>query len=175
MMEPDASAQKLASLRLECDIDAPIDKVWRALSEPALLAQWLMPSDVMAVEAGARFTLAGAPGEGGAIACEILDSDPPRRLSFTWKSDAPNPDGTGRSLDTIVTFELEPGEKGGTRLRLVHDGFVVPANYPFDTPAHADDTIVLLPLDLVARRRIRKSRYAIFARRALPSVMRLAA
>ncbi|MBN9016352.1 MAG: SRPBCC domain-containing protein [Rhizobiales bacterium] len=174
MSDPDTGETKRASLRLDCELDAPIEKVWRALSDPALLAQWLLPNDMVA-EPGARFALAGSAAEGGTIACEILESDPPRRLSFSWKADGSKAGSAEKPLDTVVTFELEPGKEGGTRLRLFHDGFVVPADYPFEAPAPEADTIVLLPLDLVARRRLRKPRYAFSARRALPTLMRLAA
>jgi len=174
MSDPDTGETKRATLRLACDLDAPIDKVWRALSDPALLAQWLLPNDIVA-EPGARFALAGSATEGGTIACEIIESNPPRRLSFSWKTDASKTGGAEKPLDTVVTFELERREEGGTRLRLFHDGFVVPADYPFDTPADEADIIVLLPLDLVARRRIRKPRPSTFTRGAVLTMLHLAA
>ncbi|MCX5514331.1 ATPase [Kaistia algarum] len=174
MTQPDMPAPKLASLHLECDLDAPIEKVWRALSEPALLAQWLLPNDI-APETGAHFTRAGAADQGGTIDCEILESDPPRHLRFSWRASETRADGTQDTLDTVVTFELEPTADGRTHLRLVHDGFVVASDYRFDLPAEEPEIVVLLPPAAIARRRIRKPRRATFARRSLPTLMRLAA
>ncbi|MCX5494545.1 SRPBCC domain-containing protein [Kaistia dalseonensis] len=174
MTEQDASARKEVSLLLECDLDAPIETVWRALSEPELLAQWLLPNDIT-TEQGGRFTLAGGAELGGPIACEILASDAPHRLSFSWRGSETHPDGSESVLDTVLTFELSPVSDGRTHLRLVHGGFVVPADYPVDIAALEPEILVYLPLDAVARRRIRKPRRAALARGALPVMMRLAA
>jgi uncharacterized protein YndB with AHSA1/START domain len=165
---------KRVSLLLECDLDAPIENVWRALSEPELLAQWLMPNDIT-TETGGRFTFSGKPEQGGTIDCEILESEPLRRLSFSWRGSETKPDGTRHDLDTIVTFELEPTTDGGTYLRLVHGGFIVPASYPVDIAAEEPEVLVYLPVHAIARRRIRKPQRGAFARGAIPTVMRLAA
>jgi uncharacterized protein YndB with AHSA1/START domain len=107
---------------IDCELDAPPEKVWRALTVPELLAAWLLPNDIVP-EAGRRFRVANAPG--GDVDCEVLASEPPRRLSYRWRGAAEGGerDPAGRPLDTVVTFELEATPSGGTRLRLVHDGF----------------------------------------------------
>ncbi|WP_084957684.1 SRPBCC family protein [Thermoactinospora rubra] len=102
----------------------PPAKVWRALTDPDLLARWLMPNDFKPV-AGHRFTFTAEPipavGFDGVIHCEVLEIEQERRLSIRWGDDA---------LDTVVTWTLVP-EGRGTRLFLVHDGF------DLDDPVHA--------------------------------------
>jgi uncharacterized protein YndB with AHSA1/START domain len=111
------------SVILECDLPAPPAKVWRALTEPDLLARWLLPGAIRA-EPGHRFTLQGESAEGGRIACEVLAAEPGRRLSYSWRGEDSARDAGGRALDTVVTFELCETPDGGTHLRLVHDGFM---------------------------------------------------
>jgi len=91
--------------------DPPQD-VWRALTDPAALADWLMDNDFLP-RRGHRFHFRLKPvfGFERKIACQVLEVDEPRLLSFTWG-------GPG----SVVTFRLEAVE-GGTRLRLEHTGF----------------------------------------------------
>jgi len=103
------------SIVVECDLDEPPAQVWRALTEPALLAAWLMPNDIRP-EVGDRFVLQGDPDTGGTIDCEVLAAEPHRLLRYSWRG------GEG-GLDTVVTFELDGTPSGGTHLRIVHDGF----------------------------------------------------
>lgn len=116
---------------IECDLPHAAGKVWRTLTEPALLAKWLMPNDLR-LEVGHRFTFqAAAVNEWrGVVHCEVLAVEPKRRLSYAWRGDAPNPDGYGERLDTVVTWTLTPIDTG-TRLLLVHDGFP-PASFAVD-------------------------------------------
>jgi uncharacterized protein YndB with AHSA1/START domain len=103
------------SLSLEFDLHHPPEKVWRALTEPALLAEWLLPVIDLALEPGAAFTFKTQPYPGwdGIVNCRILEIDAPRKLSYTW--DVP-------FLETVVTFTLTP-TASGTRLSLVQSGF----------------------------------------------------
>jgi uncharacterized protein YndB with AHSA1/START domain len=108
------------SIVTECELAERPEMVWRALTVPELVAEWLMPND-MSPEIGRRFTLQGKPEEGGAIGCEVLDIEPERLLRYSWRSiDA---DADGSRLDTVVTFELTETPAGGTHLRIVHSGF----------------------------------------------------
>ena len=84
--------------------------VWRALTEPELLARWWAEGDLRPV-VGHRFTL--DMGGWGQQPCQVREVDPGRLLSFTFA------EGT---LDTTVTWRLEP-EGTGTRLFLRHAGF----------------------------------------------------
>jgi uncharacterized protein YndB with AHSA1/START domain len=94
----------------------PPARVWRALTDPVLLAKWLMPNDFRAV-VGHRFTFLTDPrpnvGFDGLVHCEVLAVEPERLLRISWR---------GGTLDTTVTWTLAP-EGRGTRLFLEHDGF----------------------------------------------------
>jgi len=99
----------------------PPEKVWRALTEPELIARWLMPNNFK-LEVGHKFTFHGFPipaaGFGGTGHSEVLDFEPEKMLRITLRA-AP---GDLSGLDSTVTFTLEP-EGRGTRLFLAHEGF----------------------------------------------------
>ena len=88
---------------VEADLDAPPGTVWRALTEPELLAAWLEP------DAG--------------VTIEVLEAEPCQRLRLGWRGPDGARDAAGLALDTEVTFTLVPTEAGGTRLTVVHAGF----------------------------------------------------
>lgn len=101
-------------LSFELDLDEPCEKVWRALTRPELLATWLMANDFQP-EPGRRFNFRGE-GKGGdpdRVDCQVLDLDPLRRISYSWRE---SKDRT----PSVVTFVLTPKIHGGTRLRLIH-------------------------------------------------------
>lgn len=108
--------------RIEIDqyFPHPPAKLWRALTTPELMSQWLMPNDFEPV-VGHRFTFQSRPVAqtefSGKIACQVLDLDPQKLLRISW-ADAEKPDG----MNTTVTWTLEP-EGRGTRLFLEHAGF----------------------------------------------------
>jgi uncharacterized protein YndB with AHSA1/START domain len=89
----------------------PIERVWRALTEPAELTAWLMPNDFVA-EAGARFQLDARPAHDAPFACEVLELDPPRLMRQRWMV---------RGAATTVTYELR-ADGDGTVLRVEHAG-----------------------------------------------------
>lgn len=99
----------------------PPEKVWRALTEPDLIARWLMPNDFR-LEVGHTFTFRGVPmpaaGFGGTGHSEVLDFEPGKMLRLAWRAAPEDPS----SLDSTVTFTLQP-EGRGTRLFLAHEGF----------------------------------------------------
>ena len=92
----------------------PPEKVWRALAESPLLAQWLLKNDFEPV-AGRKFQFRNEPVKNwdGVIDCEVLVVDPLERLSYSWSS---------LGLRSVVLFTLTPAE-GGTHVRLEHSGF----------------------------------------------------
>ena len=99
----------------------PPQKVWRALTDPQLIARWLMPNDFK-LEVGHKFTFQGFPipaaGFGGIGHSEVLGFEPEKMLRIAWRAAPADPSG----LDSTVTFTLEP-EGRGTRLFLAHEGF----------------------------------------------------
>jgi len=105
------------SVAFDFDLRHPPEKVWRALTDPVLLAEWLLPVIGLELEPGAAFTFKTQPHPGwdGTVHCRMVEIDPPRRLSYTWVVG-------DRVLDTVVTFTLTP-TASGTRLSLVQSGF----------------------------------------------------
>jgi len=109
------------------------EKIWRTLTSSELIAKWLMPND-FALEVGRRFNFRTKPiGDwNGVVDCEVLAAEPPRLLRYSWKGGATTNPAYGSRLDTVVTWTLTPVE-GGTSVRMVHDGFVLPGNqFAFD-------------------------------------------
>jgi uncharacterized protein YndB with AHSA1/START domain len=103
------------SVSFEFDLPHPPEKVWRALTDPELLAEWLLPVIGLELENGASFTFKtqAYPGWDGTVNCRFLEIEPLRKLSYTW---------TVPFLDTVVTFTLTP-TPSGTRLSLLQTGF----------------------------------------------------
>ena len=102
---------------LEHSYEFPINAVWDALTDPAALAEWLMPGDFKPVVGHkVTFHCEPLPGFDGTVQVEVLAADKPRRLTYTWKTN-------GMEKPTIVTFILTPTSGGGTHLRLEHTGF----------------------------------------------------
>jgi uncharacterized protein YndB with AHSA1/START domain len=103
------------ALSLEFDLPHKPAKVWRALTDPALLAQWLLPVTGLDLNPGTDFTFNTQPvgGWDGVVSCRMLESEPQRKLKYSW---------IVGDMDTVVTFTLTPSPTG-TRLTLVHAGF----------------------------------------------------
>ena len=96
------------------DFDVPPHRVWRALTVPDLLANWLMQNDLR-LEIGAEFTFRTkpAPGFDGIIRCQVVEIVENQKLVYSWK---------GGGIDTVVDWTLAPTSQG-TRLTLCHSGF----------------------------------------------------
>ena len=105
------------------------DKIWKALTSGDLIGRWLMAPTGFEPVPGTRFTFQTTPGGAwdGVIHCQVLEVVPNERLAYAWKGGHEANVGYGAPLDTVVTWTLCPA-KGGTRLRLVHSGFVTPNN-----------------------------------------------
>jgi uncharacterized protein YndB with AHSA1/START domain len=103
------------SISFEFDLHHPPEKVWRALTDPVLLAEWLLPVVELHLEPGSAFTFKtqAYPGWDGTVDCRFVEIETHRKLSYTWSVPF---------LDTVVAFTLTPTESG-TRLSLVQSGF----------------------------------------------------
>ncbi|TDC89505.1 SRPBCC domain-containing protein [Nonomuraea deserti] len=116
-MPGDTTADDLRAIRVDQFIAHPPAKVWRALTEPELVARWLMPNDFKP-EVGHRFTFTTEPkkqvGFDGVVHCEVLEIQQERLLKISWSD--------GKLADWTVTWRLVP-EGRGTRLFLDHEGF----------------------------------------------------
>jgi uncharacterized protein YndB with AHSA1/START domain len=105
----------MAEVRLEIELAHPPERVWRALTDAALLGEWFMPTD-LAPEEGGRFTLEPGTLAGflGRISGELTELERPRRLVMLWQ---------GEKLHTRVVWELTAtGE--GCQLQIVQSGFI---------------------------------------------------
>ncbi len=105
------------ALSIELELRHPPAKVWRALTEPELLAEWLLPVVDLRLAPGAtfKFRREPMPGWDGVVDCRLLELEPQRKLSYTWTVG-------DMELDTVVTFTLTPTATG-THLSLVQSGF----------------------------------------------------
>ncbi len=103
------------SIAFELDLRHSPEKVWRALTDPALLAEWLLPVIGHKLAPGAEFTFQAQPQPGwdGVVNCRFLDIEAHRVLSYAW---------VVGDIDTVVTFTLTP-TASGTRLSIVQSGF----------------------------------------------------
>ena len=106
---------QVETIAFEVDLAHSPEKVWRALTDPALLAEWLLPVIDLKLEPGAEFTFKTQPYPGwdGTVNCQFVEVEAQRKLSYTWRVPF---------LDTVVTFTLAP-TASGTRLSLVQSGF----------------------------------------------------
>jgi uncharacterized protein YndB with AHSA1/START domain len=104
------------SVAVERDIPFPPEKIWRALTQPQLIEEWLMKNDFRP-EVGHRFNLTGEWG--GVLDCEVLAVEPNRTLTYKWDF---SHEDAAYDLKSVVTFTLVPTESG-TRLRVEQSGF----------------------------------------------------
>ncbi len=104
------STRSPEGVRLDAVYPRPPADVWRALTNPDTLAEWLLPND-FAPRLGRRFTFQDGHK---AIHCQVTALDEARRLSYTWRQ--------GREPLSIVTWTLEPVGAHSTRVCLTHTG-----------------------------------------------------
>jgi len=97
------------SVVVEREIPYPLEKIWRALTQPHLIEEWLMKNDFKPT-VDHRFNLRG---DWGAVDCKVLAIEPNKTLSYTW-------DAMG--LESVVTWTLTPTVTG-THLRMEQSGF----------------------------------------------------
>jgi len=111
-----SAAIETRAVVVERDIAHPPEKLWRALTQPHLIEEWLMKND-FAPAVGHRFNLRG--DWGGVIDCEVLVVEPNKELSYTWNF---KHDDAAFDLQSVVTFRLTP-TGSGTHLRMEQSGF----------------------------------------------------
>ncbi len=111
------ASSQTGSIAFEFDLQHSPQKVWRALTDPVLLAEWLLPVVEGRLEPGAAFTFKTQPYPGwdGTVNCRVLEIEAQRKLSYAWVVG-------DMELNTVVTFTLAP-TASGTRLTLVQSGF----------------------------------------------------
>jgi uncharacterized protein YndB with AHSA1/START domain len=103
------TATEIRTVVVEREIAFPPEKIWRALTQPHLIEEWLMKNDFKpAVDH--RFSLRG---DWGAVECQVLAIEPYKTLSYTWGA---------MGLESVVTWTLTATSKG-THLRMEQSGF----------------------------------------------------
>lgn len=110
------SATDIRSVVVEREFSHPPEKLWRALTQPHLIEEWLMKNDFVPA-VGHRFNLRGEWG--GVLDCEVLALEANRALSYTWNFAHDDP---AFNLQSTVTFTLTP-TNAGTHLRVEQSGF----------------------------------------------------
>ena len=108
------TATEALSVVVEREIPFPPERIWRALTQPALIEEWLM-KNVFEPVVGHRFKLRmeGQPDRNVVVDCQVLAVEPGRTLSYTW---------VAYGLESVVTWTLT-ATSTGTRLRMVQSGF----------------------------------------------------
>jgi uncharacterized protein YndB with AHSA1/START domain len=103
------AAAEIRTVVVEREIAYAPEKIWRALTQPHLIEEWLMKNDFEAV-VERKFNLTG---DWGAVDCKVLKIQPIRTLSYSWAA---------HGLESVVTWTLTPTSKG-TNLRMEQTGF----------------------------------------------------
>ena len=103
------AATETRSVVVEREIPFPPEKIWRALTQPHLIEEWLMKNDFKPV-VGHTFKLSG---DWGAVDCNVMTVEPNKTLSYAWAA---------MGLESVVTWTLVP-TSAGTLLRMEQSGF----------------------------------------------------
>ncbi len=103
------TATETRSVVVERELPYPPEKIWRALTQPHLIEEWLMKNDFKPV-VGHNFKLSA---DWGAVDCQVEAIEPNRTLAYTWGA---------YGLESVVTWTLTPASSG-THLRMEQSGF----------------------------------------------------
>jgi len=103
------AAAETRSVVVEREIPYPPEKIWRALTQPHLIEEWLMKNNFKPV-VDHRFSLSA---DWGGVDCQVQTVEPNRTLSYTWDT---------KDLESVVTWTLTPTGRG-THLRMEQTGF----------------------------------------------------
>lgn len=103
------TSSETLSVVVEREIRYPPEKIWRALTQPHLIEEWLMKSSFKP-EVGHRFDFRA---DWGSVDCQVVTVEPNRTLSYTWEA---------HGLESVVTWTLSPTSEG-THLRMEQVGF----------------------------------------------------
>jgi len=113
------------SISFELDLKHQPKKVWRALTDPELLQEWLLPvvEQKLELKTGATFTFQtqAHPGWDGTVNCRLLEIDAPKSLRYAWGVPG---------LDTVLRFTLTE-TASGTLLSVVQSGFLPTQKHNF--------------------------------------------
>jgi uncharacterized protein YndB with AHSA1/START domain len=108
-MTSTATEAQTRSVVVEREFSHPPEKIWRALTQPHLIQEWLMKNDFKPV-VGHGFNLSA---DWGAVECRVVTVEPNKTLAYTWGA---------YGLESVVTWTLTPTATG-THLRMEQAGF----------------------------------------------------
>jgi uncharacterized protein YndB with AHSA1/START domain len=116
----------IADVTQTIDVNAPRERVWELLTDPAELPRWWPDAAELEPRVGGRVVLSFGPGD---VTGEVTSWEPPNRLAFTWEaSNMP-------SVLLHVTFTVDDLGGGRSRVCVVHSGFA-------DAPSEARDAVM---------------------------------
>jgi uncharacterized protein YndB with AHSA1/START domain len=115
-------------------IAAPVDVVWRTITEPDQISQWFADKVELVVEPGAHGYMEFGD-QGGPVVVETVD--PPTRFSFRWNHPRGEEPVTGNSM--LVEFTLTPEDAERTRLRVTETGHELRAWPDEEKQRYADE------------------------------------
>lgn len=104
------------SVVVERELGYPPEKIWRALTQPHLIEEWLMKNNFMP-NVGHQFNLSA---DWGVVDCKVQTVEPNKTLTYTWNT---------KDLESVVTWTLVPTDTG-TVLHMSQTGFR-PSQQPY--------------------------------------------
>ncbi len=114
-------------IEIERTFDAPVERVWKAISSADDMKQWYFEFAEFKPEVGFEFQFWGGTEDKQYLhLCRVTDAVAGKKLAYSWRYD-------GYEGNSIVTFELSPEGKG-TKLRFSHRGI---ETFPQDDPNFA--------------------------------------
>jgi uncharacterized protein YndB with AHSA1/START domain len=119
------------ALSFDVELDAPPTQVWRALTIPEFVAQWLM-ARIAAPEAETIEAEDAEHAPSPPVSLRLLTAEPGRSLRYLWREEG------SAFPETIVTFELKPNETGGTRFSVVHEMTTTAHAFARERPANSN-------------------------------------
>jgi uncharacterized protein YndB with AHSA1/START domain len=133
MAEPE-----LRTVIVERDIAQPPEKIWRALTQPHLIEEWLKMKPDFSAEIDRPYKMTA---EWGAVEGRVLESEPYTTLSYTWSA---------FGLESVVTYTLTPTPRG-TLLRVEQAGFPTTMEYAYQGAKQAWPEYLAAIEELAAR------------------------
>jgi uncharacterized protein YndB with AHSA1/START domain len=127
---------------IERMLNAPVEKVWAAITDPAQMKQWYFDLPGFKAEVGYAFQFEGGAPEGKKYLhlCTVTEVIVNKKISYTWRYD-------GYEGDSLVSFELF-AEGESTRIRLTHAGL---ETFPASNPDLAKENFVTGWTDIIGR------------------------
>jgi uncharacterized protein YndB with AHSA1/START domain len=113
-------------------LNAPVEKVWKAITDKEQMKQWYFDIADFKAEPAAEFTFEGGDENKTFVhLCKVMEVIPEKKLTYSWRY-------KGYEGNSFVTFELF-AEGSGTRLKLTHEGL---ETFPHDMPSFAKENFV---------------------------------